>query len=273
MTLEEMKNQWPEISIGHSTDYTNQKFGKLTCLYRTNSNSSGTVWVCRCECGNIKPIAISHIKKRKNPTCGCGNTLDITGKRFGKLIALHKVASRNNKTFWLCQCDCGKQKEIQTGHLTSGATTSCGECFGSNPIQNIYKNNISSLEKVKVCEICGKEFYPDEFGFSRKYCYNCVPSTKDYTSSQIITIKRRAIKHALIEYKGGKCCRCGYDKCDRALEFHHINPNEKDFSISRSMDKGINKLKEEVDKCILVCSNCHAEIHEELDKEIAKCIY
>ena len=48
-------------------------------LDRTNSNSSGTVWVCQCECGNIKPMAISKLKKRKEPTCGCGLSLDITG--------------------------------------------------------------------------------------------------------------------------------------------------------------------------------------------------
>lgn len=68
----------------------------------------------------------------------------------------------------------------------------------------------------------------------------------------------------LIEYKGGKCEHCGYDKCMRALEFHHLNPNEKDFGLSRCLSKSISSLKKEVDKCILLCSNCHAEEHERL---------
>lgn len=71
----------------------------------------------------------------------------------------------------------------------------------------------------------------------------------------------------LIEYKGGKCERCGYNKSMRALEFHHLDPSEKDFGISKQINRNINDLKKEVDKCILLCSNCHAEIHEELYNE------
>lgn len=68
----------------------------------------------------------------------------------------------------------------------------------------------------------------------------------------------------LIKYAGGECKKCSYNKCIRALEFHHLDPNEKDFGISKCLTKSISSLKEEVDKCILVCSNCHAEIHQEL---------
>ena len=68
---------------------------------------------------------------------------------------------------------------------------------------------------------------------------------------------------------GGKCQICGYDKCQNALHFHHINPEEKKFTIS---DAGSRKsfTKEEIDaeikKCVLVCANCHAEIHAGLIK-------
>jgi len=71
-------------------------------------------------------MAISKLKKRKEPTCGCGLSLNITGKRFGKLVAISKAPSKNGKTYWLCQCDCGNQKEIQTNHLIEGTTKSCG---------------------------------------------------------------------------------------------------------------------------------------------------
>lgn len=68
----------------------------------------------------------------------------------------------------------------------------------------------------------------------------------------------------LVDYAGGKCSRCGYNKSKRALEFHHTDPNIKDFGISKCITKNIAFQKKEVDKCVLVCSNCHAEIHEEL---------
>lgn len=48
------------------------------------------------------------------------------------------------------------------------------------------------------------------------------------------------------------------------MEFHHQDPNEKDFGISRTLTKSIETLKNEADKCILLCSNCHAEEHERL---------
>ena len=72
------------------------------------------------------------------------------------------------------------------------------------------------------------------------------------------------MKKALIKYKGGACCKCGYNKCLRALEFHHLDPTMKDFGISKRINRNIDELKAEVDKCILLCSNCHAEVHQEL---------
>lgn len=84
---------------------------------------------------------------------------------------------------------------------------------------------------------------------------------KDYLNAA--TKKRRKkIKEMAIEYKGGKCICCGYNKYVGALEFHHLDPKEKDFSISaKGITRSWVKVKEELDKCILVCSVCHREIH------------
>ena len=71
---------------------------------------------------------------------------------------------------------------------------------------------------------------------------------------------RKEIKRRLIEYKGGKCQICGYNRCQDALDFHHLEPSQKDYNISGGT-KSFNTLKSEVDKCILVCANCHREIH------------
>lgn len=105
-------------------------------------------------------------------------------------------------------------------------------------------------------------------GWTRKYCYNCSPyENSNMSHKSAVTIKRRAIKRMLVQRAGGKCSICGYDKCDRALEFHHIDPLKKDFGISRMLTRPINELKEECDKCILLCSNCHAELHQALSDE------
>lgn len=62
---------------------------------------------------------------------------------------------------------------------------------------------------------------------------------------------------------GGKCCVCEYSKCNRALALHHLNPSEKEFSISdcTTKPKSWSKIVSELKKCILVCHNCHSEIH------------
>jgi transposase len=86
------------------------------------------------------------------------------------------------------------------------------------------------------------------------------------SNSQSVIEWRRRVKIRLVEYKGGECELCGYNKCISSLEFHHRNPKEKDFSVS-GKTHSFEKLKNEVDKCILVCRNCHGEIHYNIEEE------
>jgi hypothetical protein len=74
-------------------------------------------------------------------------------------------------------------------------------------------------------------------------------------------LKRR--KQKFVDYKGGKCEKCGYDKHVEALCFHHNNPNEKEFGIAtnEARKKPEAEVFEEIDKCSLLCLNCHAEEH------------
>ena len=81
-----------------------------------------------------------------------------------------------------------------------------------------------------------------------------------YAKQQERALKR---KLELIEYKGGKCECCGYNQNYAALDFHHVHPEEKEFQLdSRHLSNThIDKLKKEVDKCVLLCANCHRESH------------
>ena len=74
---------------------------------------------------------------------------------------------------------------------------------------------------------------------------------------------RKKKKQQIVNLLGGKCCICGYNKCLRSLSFHHVNPSEKSFGIAtKGLGYSIESIKREVKKCILVCANCHAEIHD-----------
>ena len=74
---------------------------------------------------------------------------------------------------------------------------------------------------------------------------------------------RSTTKQRMIDSLGGKCSCCGYSKCNSALEFHHLNPSEKEFSFSAALasPKAWNLLVIELKKCILLCANCHREVH------------
>ena len=73
--------------------------------------------------------------------------------------------------------------------------------------------------------------------------------------------KRKKHKEQLVKYKGGKCSVCGYNKYNGALEFHHLDPSKKNFNIGHHLTGTIEKLRKEADKCILLCANCHKELH------------
>lgn len=79
-------------------------------------------------------------------------------------------------------------------------------------------------------------------------------------SACVSKIRRRELKLKAVEYKGGKCFVCGYNRCVGALDFHHLDPKEKDFTISGNSGKWEN-LQRELDKCVLLCKNCHSEHH------------
>jgi 5-methylcytosine-specific restriction endonuclease McrA len=115
------------------------------------------------------------------------------------------------------------------------------------------ENNI-----IKVCKIHGET----EFAYRSDNRHRCKKCNTD-----AVIKRRKKIKIDAIRYKGGSCQKCGYDKCVSALEFHHLDPNEKDFNISKSgHSRSWERVKNELDKCVLLCSNCHKETHEELEK-------
>lgn len=95
----------------------------------------------------------------------------------------------------------------------------------------------------------------------------CAKSTVSYHLNSKVKVlskqrsRRLERKRELVEYKGGKCIKCGYDKCLDALEFHHRDESEKEFTISVSKNYSTDSLKKEADKCDLLCANCHRELH------------
>ena len=127
-------------------------------------------------------------------------------------------------------------------------------CFTCSPFG---KHNTTKLENnvekpAGSCKSCGRNFeYKREKGHRRNYCSTCQQ-----------TKRREHIKKRCLDYKGSRCKICGYNRCEQSLVFHHLNPEEKNFGISgNTACKSWGKIQAELDKCVLVCMNCHGEIH------------
>jgi predicted nucleic acid-binding Zn ribbon protein len=110
-----------------------------------------------------------------------------------------------------------------------------------------------------ICPICNNPFE------SKTGAKTCSDNCRDIRWKKLnypkVKRRRSILKIAAVEYKGGKCICCGYSKCKEALDFHHLDPSHKDFNISHSLNISWHTIKNELEKCVLVCANCHREIH------------
>jgi hypothetical protein len=125
----------------------------------------------------------------------------------------------------------------------------CLKCspFGEHNTKQLHINK--EEDKLCKCSVCGRDYvYSRQKANSTTRCNSCY-----------VKERRRKIKQEAIMFKGGKCKVCGYDKCYASMDFHHLDRTKKEFSISgNNMAK--DKLFKELEKCILVCKNCHGEI-------------
>jgi hypothetical protein len=115
-------------------------------------------------------------------------------------------------------------------------------------------------------EYCEKHGYT-EFTYSSKYKIKCIKCQSVRKS-----LRKNRNRQELLKIHGNKCSVCFYNKCDSALQFHHIDPSQKEFEISESA-YSLENLKAEAKKCILLCANCHAEVEKEILKSKIKLFY
>lgn len=154
-------------------DLTGQKFGKLTVLEWTTSNTGKGAWKCRCDCGNITVVLTNNLRRGNTKSCGClrkklaqqrglQSAQNLIGKRYGKLTVKRKTDRRQRGSIiWECLCDCGNITYVRTDMLNyNKGTRSCGCCEkisrGEEKIKNI-------LDRLSIT-------YYQQYSF--KDCYN-----------------------------------------------------------------------------------------------------
>jgi transposase len=134
-----------------------------------------------------------------------------------------------------------------------GLKTSGGP--GKRPAARVRAAKLAGLTTARMpCARHGEtDFYLDGRGYYR--CKQC--------RSDAVARRRRKMKATLVAEAGGRCCICGYDRTMRALHFHHLEPALKRHQINaKGVAVALDKLRAEAKKCVLLCSNCHAEVED-----------
>jgi len=108
------------------------RYGKLVVLGVAESKNYVSRHSVRCDCGNETTVQTKNLVNGGSNSCGCShhdiasNSIDMTGKCYGRLTVLSRAKSRKNRTRWLCKCDCGRLKTVTGKYLREGKTQSCG---------------------------------------------------------------------------------------------------------------------------------------------------
>jgi len=123
---------------------------------------------------------------------------------------------------------------------------------------------------MKYCPDCEEKKGYGEFSADKSTKDKLYPYCKECTAARArkrYQIIRRQWREFVSKILPPVCSNCGYDKSQRAINYHHLNPEEKSFGISKFIKQGLTKknkqlMRDELDKCICLCANCHAELHD-----------
>jgi hypothetical protein len=134
-----------------------------------------------------------------------------------------------------------------------------GRELGTSHANVLYWANKYGLKTLRAQQVgsylcaCGETDPSKFYGIKTKQCRKCF-------NARVVARKKNAMQRLRL-MMGGKCVLCGFNRIQAALEFHHVDPSQKEFEIGNIGGWGWSRLMQEVKKCILVCSNCHAGIH------------
>jgi hypothetical protein len=125
-------------------------------------------------------------------------------------------------------------------------------CFSCSPFGMHHTSKIVYNSGDHTCSQCGRVYvYDKKKGHSHSVCNTCHAN-----------IRRLRLKRKMVEHMGGCCAVCGYKKSIAALQFHHRNPSEKEIKLADAYRRKWDVIVAELEKCELLCANCHAERHD-----------
>ena len=215
-------------------DITGQIFGYLTVIEidKTPRKTTRKYWICKCKCGNIVSVPGSRLRSGETVSCGCKKYefKDITGQRFGRLVAIERVKI-DDKWKWKCQCDCGNICYVGLGDL-GRRTYSCG-CLHDENSKIVASRPDSYFNTHKG------ELHP-------RYNHDLTDEERNKQRNEEGYDKWRND----VKQKANYTCDC-CGKRGGNLHSHHL------YSYSKYKDLRIN-----IDNGVCLCEKCHREFHK-----------
>jgi hypothetical protein len=209
-------------------DLTNKKFRNWTVLHKSEIIKSGmSYWLCICECGKEKIVRTTHLTSGASKSCGCAQIDNKLGKNIGKWTVIERD---NNKpigkgTWWICRCECGKEKSLSSGNLSSGKSKSCGTCWQRKDTDDIAIHSLFQRYKY-TAKKRNIDFSLKKEEFKQLIKSNCFYCNKE--PLQISNVK---------SYKDSK-------ECERIFKYNGI-------------DRKDNLIGYELKNCVPCCKICN----------------
>lgn len=139
---------------------------------------------------------------------------------------------------------------------TVGLNTKCDQC------SKMFYRRPSDMRSLNFCsQKCSSIHYSNNYRGENSPSWNGGRLKSKERDKLKTKEKRILLKTEGVKYLGGKCKKCGYDKCIAALDFHHLDPSTKDDDFSKKCEKDWDTMKSKIEGCILLCANCHRELH------------
>jgi hypothetical protein len=165
-------------------------------------------------------------REELEPLVSVGQTISVISKQLD--LSPHLVRR------WIERYGLPQPREVRRAQLRRAIETGAQEIVRACPKHGETAFAVIGSERRARCKLC---------------------------RSEAVVRRRRRVKALMVDEAGGKCAICLYDRCLNALEFHHLDPTEKEFGVSmRGITRSIEAVRAEAAKCVLLCANCHAEV-------------
>lgn len=223
--------------MSRCVDLTGRRFGNWNVLYRDMTTiGSNARWMCRCDCGVEKSVRSNHLISGNTKSCGCLRERDLTGMKFNSWKVLKKISKQYPQEWhgnkYLCICDCGTERELLGGSLTTGASKTCGcsqiKETKDTALQSLFNGTKNNAKRRKIDFSLSKEYFAILSEKPCSYCGSLPEQRFNVKKTKMSTQQRKFFYNGIdrvdssegyTETNTVSCCKnCNFSKHSMSLD-------------------------------------------------------